>query len=175
MKWKIVSTSSIVFSTSLFALGLCLFEGNISSLQAREKQEQNKRFQCTAEQLSGSYGVLSQGEFFTTPVLPPPSPQLSAGPFAAVGQLVVENQRFSLTLTQSFKGTIDKNRTFTGTFAVNNNCTGTFTLEIPFGSTVVEIPFQFVAVDKGKEIYFMRTENQTSLTAITGIAKKQED
>lgn len=178
MKRIIVSTSMIVFLASTFALGLGFrdgIKGIIPSAQAKDGADDQggDSFKCTVEELSGGYGVLSDGEFITPGFLPP-NIELPAGPFAAVGRLTVNsNKTFVLTLTQSFNGVIVPKTSFPGTFDLNAaDCTGSLNLQINNAGTVVPVPFEFVVVDEGKEIKFMRT---TSGSVITGVATSQED
>lgn len=175
MKRTIVFTSLIAFFASTFALG---FHDGISvmpSVQAQENEEYDRnQFRCTANQLRGNYGVLADG-FFTEPTfLPLPIGQLDAGPFAAVGRLTIKRDRtFSLTLTQSFNGKIVPKLSFPGTFTLNPaDCTGSLNLEIKSGAAIFNVPFEFVVVNEGREIQFMRT---TRGAVITGVAKSQDD
>jgi hypothetical protein len=189
MKRIIVSTSMIVFLASTFALGLGSrdgIKGIIPSVQAKDGADDQgrDRFKCTAEELKGNYGLLSDGEFTTPGLLPPQRPgetllQLPAGPFAAIGRLSIKpNQTFSLTLRQSFAGTIVPAANFpphqfTGSFILNkDDCTGSLNLNIRNGATFVGVPFDFVVVKEGREIQLMRT---TTGAVVTGVAKKQED
>lgn len=189
MKRSIVFTSMIVFLASTFALGLGFsdgIEGIIPSAQAKDGADDQGggSFKCTAEELSGNYGLLSDGEFTTPGLLPPQRPgetllQLPPGPFAAIGRLTIKpNETFSLTLRQSFAGTIVPAANlpphqFTGSFVLNKgNCTGSLNLNIRNGATFVGVPFDFVVVEEGREIQLMRT---TTGSVVTGVAKKQED
>lgn len=178
MKKIFASTSLLVLATSIFTLGLGLsngIKGVIPSVQARENEVRGKvqenevqsedKFECTAAQVSGNYGVVSNGFSITAPASLPPE---SVGPYAAVGRLTVNpDQTLSLNLTQSFNGIVIPATTssLTGTFTINSDCTGS--LAINNGVT-----YNFVVVDSGKEIQLI----QTNLgSAITGVAKKQED
>lgn len=167
MKKIFASTSLMVLATSMFTLGL---GDGIKGVQAREDEDRGgDRFECTAAELSGNYGVLSTGNLVQAP------PELAplVGPFAAVGRLTVNaNKTFSLTLRQNFNGTIEPPinvppAQFTGNFTLNNDCTGTLTL-------ANGIIFEFVAVDEGKEIQFMRSQDSLGTkSVITGVATKQ--
>lgn len=167
MKKIFASTSLMALATSMFTLGL---GDGIKGVQARENEDRGRdKFECTAAELSGNYGVLSTGNFLQVP------PELAplAGPFAAVGRLTVNaDNTFALTLRQNFNGTIDPPISvppaqFIGNFTLNNDCTGT--LRLANG-----IIFEFVAVDEGKEIQFMRSQDSPGTkSVITGVATKQ--
>ncbi len=166
MKKIFASTSLIVLCTSIFTLGLGLGDG-IKSVQARKDEDRGRdRFECTAAELSGNYGVLSTGKFVQ-------APEPLAGPFAAVGRLTVNaNNTFSLTLRQNFNGTIFPPAKFIGNFRVDSDCTGTLTLADQGQGTII---FDFVAVDEGREIQFMRSQDSPGTkSVITGVATKQE-
>lgn len=179
MKKIFASTSLLVLATSIFTLGLGLsdgIKGVIPSVQARENEvrgqvqenevQSEDKFECTAAQLSGNYGVVSDGFSITAPASLPPE---AVGPYAAVGRLTVNpDQTLSLNLTQSFNGIVipaTSSSSLTGTFTINSDCTGS--LAINNGVT-----YNFVVVDSGKEIQLMQTNPGS---AITGVAKKQED
>lgn len=167
MKRIITSTSTVVLTASMFALGLGFNDG----IQARENEDRGgDRFECTAEELSGTYGVLADG-YYVDPLSSPPLPA-SNGPFAAVGRLTVNpDKTFSLNLTQNFNGIVvpsSASPPLTGTFTLQAGCTGSLVI------TSNGVTFEFVVVDEGKEIQFMRTAPTTPRTVITGVAKRQE-
>jgi hypothetical protein len=121
-----------------------------------ETSVQAQGSKCTPDNLAGRYGFLATGTIVASfPGIPP-------GPHTNVGTVTLNpNGTLSFTGTQSFNGTILPANT-AGIYSVNADCTGSVT----FANGV---SLNFVAVDNGKEIYFVQT---LPGTVVSGTAKR---
>ncbi len=88
-------------------------------------------------------------------------------------------------MSENFNGFIilPSPRLYKGKFTLKEDCTGTFEISLVNErgevNKQVDAFFEFVVVDKGKEIQFMRMkynytpQDPIAATVITGVAKKQ--
>jgi hypothetical protein len=119
---------------------------------ASARDHLDRRSECTIRDVSGTYGLVSSG------VLDAPPPGIPAGPFAAVGRLVINRDgSISADATQSFNGTIFQEQASPGVITVEPDCTGSLTL----GGVQT---FDLVVSDHDERIDFLQTNPGTVIT-----------
>jgi len=165
-------TKMIVFSISVFGLGLVLNHGIqelIPSVQAHKIEDKTaEQFVCTPSNLSGNYGISADGV-----VLESSLPFIPVGPVASIGRLTVKGNSIFVTLQDNLNGNVTPFLEYTGSFTVNRDCTGTFATVSQLNSSLTA-QYTFVVVNRGKEIQFLRTGGSSGVkTVIGGVAKKQ--
>jgi hypothetical protein len=113
---------------------------------------------CSAASLSGPYGYLNSGFFY--------SPNFSV--FGSVGRFVADgNGGLSGADTLNVDGSVNRGRKYTGTYTINSDCTGSMIFQVSATGTN---NFDIVLTDNGKEVKLVETDQNTM---ITGTAHQQ--
>jgi hypothetical protein len=134
--------TTILISTLMFLVGI---SATISTMAPEARAQGN----CNLQTVKGSYGYLSTGSFFGTPL-------------ASVGSMTLDGAgNISGNDTNSFGGSVSSNP-FTGSYSVNADCTGT--LAVSFGFFTIDN--HMVIVDNGKEIFVIETNPGSVATLV---------
>jgi hypothetical protein len=146
---RILPKASLVLSLlMLLAIGYLLED------QANASSEN-----CTLKSVKGEFGATFTGAITAGPF---------AGPYAAAARIVCDGKgACHAEGTQSLNGLIVPLVDQGATYTVNPDCTGSITVDLGGGQT---INFNFIIVDRGKEIRSIQTD---SGTAITGNLRQQ--
>jgi hypothetical protein len=139
-----VKTSLVLSLLTLLGIGY-IFEGWADA--SSEK--------CTLQSVKGDFGATFTGTITPGGTAPP-------GPFAAVARIVCDGKGACHGEgTQSLNGLIVPFVDMGATYTVNPDCTGTITVNLVGGPT---INFNFIIVDRGKEIRSIQTDPNTVIT-----------
>jgi hypothetical protein len=110
---------------------------------------------CTLKSVKGDFGATFTGTITPGGVAPP-------GPYAAVSRIVCDGKGACHGEgTQSFNGLIVPLVDMGATYTVNPDCTGSITVNLGGGQT---INFNFIIVDRGKELRSIQTDPNTVIT-----------
>jgi hypothetical protein len=136
--------ASLVFSfLILLGVGHIFFEE-----QANASSEY-----CTVANVKGAFGATFTGTVTAGEL---------AGPYAAVSRVVCDgNGVCHGEGTQSFNGVIVPLVDMVANYTVNPDCTGSITVDLGAGET---IKFNFVIVDRGKELRSIQTDPNVVIT-----------
>ncbi len=130
------------------------FEGVVTRVEARTadgRDNRDDRYRCTLRSLRGTYGVIASGAV-TAPAPVPP------GPFATVGRMVIDDEGAAVfNATRSFNGTIIPEVDLAGTLTIDEECRGAALFTNGRA-------FDFVVVDKGREMYWIQTNAGATVT-----------
>ena len=124
-----------------------------------EEQADASSDNCTLKSVKGEFGATFTGAITAGPF---------AGPYAAVARIVCDGKGACHGEgTQSLNGLIVPLVDLGATYTVNPDCTGSIAVDLGRGQT---INFNFIIVDRGKELRSIQTDANT---AITGNLRQQ--
>jgi hypothetical protein len=143
---RILPKASLVLSLLiLLGLGYIFFE----------EQANANSDDCTLKSVKGAFGATFTGTITPGGAAPP-------GPFAAVARIVCDGKGTCHGEgTQSLNGAIVPFVDMGATYTVNPDCTGSITVDLVGGPT---INFNFIIVDRGKELRSIQTDPNTVIT-----------
>ena len=146
LQCQILPKASLVLSL-LILLGLgCIFFGEQANASSDEL--------CTLKNVKGAFGATFTGTITVEPF---------AGPFAAVTRIVCDGKgKCHGEGTQSFNGNIVPFVDQGATYTVNPDCTGS--IEVNLVGGLPPIHFDFIIVNRGKELRSIQTDPGTVIT-----------
>ena len=141
---RIPAKASLMFSfLILLGVGYIFFE----------EQANASSDYCTLESVKGAFGATFTGAITAGE---------SAGPYAAVSRVVCDGKGVCQGEgTQSFNGVIVPLADMGANYTVNPDCTGSITVNLGAGEI---IRFNFVIVDRGKELRSIQTDPNVVIT-----------
>lgn len=144
-----------VLALTVFAVATLLTQVVLPSARAQAARPEH-RDRCSVRDLRGTFSVLATG----TVITPPPGSGISAGPFATVGTLRVdEDGQAKLNGTRSFNGRIVTEVDLPGTITLESNCVGS--AEFQGGRQ-----FDLVVLDDQNEMHWIQTNPGAVVTII---------
>jgi hypothetical protein len=146
---RILHKASLMLSFLILLAVGCLIEETVDASSE----------DCTLKSVKGGFGATFTGAITAGPF---------AGPYAAAARIFCDGKgACHAEGTQSFNGQIVPLIDQGATYTVNPDCTGSITVDLGGGQS---INFNFIIVDRGKEIRSIQTDPNT---AITGNLRQQ--
>ena len=120
-----------------------------------EEQADASSDNCTLKSVKGAFGATFTGTIT--------APEQIAGPYAAASRIVCDGKGGCHGEgTQSFNGVIVPLVDMGATYTVNPDCTGSITVNLGGGQNPIH--FNFIIVNRGKELRSIQTDDGTVIT-----------